>query len=78
MKPKDIERLVGLVLGRYRAMVASVELSLPVADIEEARAHLRGIFGSIKVVSDEREIRVRSRPARYAPGTAQGRRGYSK
>jgi site-specific DNA recombinase len=57
VKPKDIERLVGLVMERYRAMVASVELSLPLADVEEARAHLRGIFGSIKVVSDAREVR---------------------
>ena len=56
-KPQDIERLVALVMERYRAMVATLECSLPQADVEEARAHLRGMFGSIKVESDEREIR---------------------
>lgn len=57
VRGQDLERLVGLVMERYRAMVASLERSLPLSDVEEARAHLRGIFGSIKVVSDEREIR---------------------
>ena len=57
VKPQDIERLVALVMERYRAMVATLERSLPQADVEEARVHLRGMFGSIKVESDEREIR---------------------
>ena len=44
-------------MQRYRAMVATLERALPSSDIEEARSYMRGIFGSIKVESDEREIR---------------------
>jgi DNA invertase Pin-like site-specific DNA recombinase len=57
VKAADIERLVALVVDRYRAMVATLEQSLPAADIEQVRADLRALFGSITVVSDEREIR---------------------
>jgi site-specific DNA recombinase len=58
VKAKDIERLVARVTERYRAMVAALERLLPASDIEQARAALRGIFGCIKVVSDEREVRL--------------------
>ena len=47
VKAKDIERLV-----------AALEHSPPTSDIEQARVALRGIFGSINVVSDEREVRL--------------------
>jgi site-specific DNA recombinase len=57
VKTADIERLVGLILARYRAMVEALEHSLPQADIEQARADLRALFGSITVVADEQEIR---------------------
>ena len=57
VKPQDIERLVELVMERYRTMVATLERSLPSSEIEEARSYMRGMFGSIKVESDEREIR---------------------
>ena len=58
VKAKDIECLVARVMERYGVMVAALEHSLPASDIEQARAALRGIFGSIKVVSDEREVRL--------------------
>jgi hypothetical protein len=45
VKAADIERLVGLVLARYRTMVEARERSLPQADIEQARADLRALFG---------------------------------
>jgi len=51
------ERLVALVMERYRTMVATLETSLPSSDIEEARTHLRGMFRSITVESDAKEIR---------------------
>jgi hypothetical protein len=38
-------------------MVEALERSLPQADIEQARAHLSELFGSIKVGADEKEIR---------------------
>jgi site-specific DNA recombinase len=57
VKPAEIERLVGLVVDRYRVIVEALERSLPEADIEQARAQLRALFGSIKVVADEQEIR---------------------
>jgi hypothetical protein len=57
VKTADIERLVGRVMDRYRTMVEALERSLPEADIEQARAHLRALFGSIKVVADEKEVR---------------------
>jgi len=38
-------------------MVAALETALPSSDIEEARAYLRGMLGSIKVESDAKEIR---------------------
>ena len=43
-------------MDRYRTVVEALERSLPEADIEQARADLRALFGSIKVVADEREI----------------------
>ena len=57
VKTADIERLVGRVMDRYRTMVEALERSLPEADIEQARADLRALFGSIKVLADEQEIR---------------------
>ena len=57
VKSQDIERLLALVMERYRTMVATLETSLPSSDIEEARTHLRGMFGSITVESDAKEIR---------------------
>jgi len=57
VKPADIERLLGLVVDRYRTIVEALERSFPEADIEEARAHLRALFASIKVVAHEQEIR---------------------
>ena len=57
VRPADVDRLVAVVMQRYRAMVATLERALPSSDIEEARSYMRGIFGSIKVESDEREIR---------------------
>ena len=56
VKSQDIDRLVTLVMERYRTMVATLETSLPSCNIEEARAFLGGMFGSIKVESDAREI----------------------
>jgi hypothetical protein len=46
-----------LIVDRYRTMVEALERSLPKADIEQARADLRALFGSIRVVGDEQEIR---------------------
>jgi hypothetical protein len=43
-------------MDRYRTVVEALERSLLEADIEQARADLRALFGSIKVVADEREI----------------------
>ena len=42
-------------MDRYRTMVEALERSLPEA--EQARADLPALFGSIKVVADEQEIR---------------------
>jgi len=56
VKTAHIERLVGRIMHRYRTMVEAFERSLPEADIEQARADLRALFGSIEVVADEREI----------------------
>lgn len=58
VKTADIERLVGRVMDRYRTMVEALERSLPEADIGQARTDLRALFGSIKVVADEQEIRL--------------------
>jgi hypothetical protein len=57
VKTADIECLVGRVMERYRTMVEALDRSLPEADIEQARADLRALFGSIKVVAREQEIR---------------------
>jgi site-specific DNA recombinase len=57
VRAKDTERLVSQVMERYRAMVAALEQSLPDSDIEQARADLKRLFGSIKIVSDAREVR---------------------
>jgi site-specific DNA recombinase len=62
VKTVDIERLVGRVMDRYRTMVEALERSLPEADIEQARADLRALFGSVKVVADEQEIRFEADP----------------
>jgi len=57
VRTADIVRLVGLVMERYRAMMETLERALPDVHIEQARADLRALFGSIRVVGDEQEIR---------------------
>jgi len=44
-------------MERYRAMVETLERALPDVDIEQARADLRALLGSIRVVGDEQGIR---------------------
>ena len=56
-RPPNVERLLPQVMERYRALVARLETSLLETDVETARAELRTLFGSIRVVSDEREVR---------------------
>ena len=46
VKTADIERSVRLGVARYRSIVEALERSLPEADIEQARADLRALFGS--------------------------------
>ena len=44
-------------MERYRGLVDLLESSLAETDVDMARAELRTLFGSIRVVSDEREVR---------------------
>jgi hypothetical protein len=55
-------------------MVEALERSLPEADIEQARADLRALFGSINVVADEQEIRFEAdlRATQLSPLRAAG------
>jgi len=48
------ERLAWTAIARW---LRRSNARLPEADIEQARADLRALFGSIKVVADEQEIR---------------------
>jgi site-specific DNA recombinase len=57
VRAKDTERLVAQVMERYRARVAALERSFPDCDIGQARADLKNLFGSIRIVSDAREVR---------------------
>jgi hypothetical protein len=57
-KPASVERLLPEVADRYRALVERLETSLVEADVETARAELRTLFGSIRVVADEWEVRL--------------------
>lgn len=52
-----MERLLPQIAERYRALVDRLERSLAETDVDVARAELRTLFGSIRVVADEREVR---------------------
>jgi hypothetical protein len=52
-----VERLLPQIAERYRALVERAERSLAETDVDMARAELRSLFGFIRVVSDEREVR---------------------
>lgn len=56
-RPPNVERLLPQVAERCRALVERAERSLAETDVDMARAELRSLFGSIRVVSDEREVR---------------------
>jgi site-specific DNA recombinase len=56
-RPPNVERLLPQVTERYRALVERLETSLIETDMDMARADLRTLFGSIRVMSDEREVR---------------------
>jgi len=57
-RPLNVERLLPQVVERYRGLVDLLESSLAETDVDMARAELRTLFGSIRVVSDEREVRL--------------------
>jgi len=57
-RPPNVERLLPQVVERYRDLVDRLESSLAETDLDMARAELRTLFGSIRVVSDEREGRL--------------------
>src|SRR5262249_13580156 len=56
-RPPNVERLLPQVVERYRGLVDRLESSLAETDLDMARAELRTLFGSVRVVSDEREVR---------------------
>lgn len=56
-KVVGIERRVPQAVDRYRAMVERIETALPEGDVDEFRGGLRELFGSIKVVADDWEVR---------------------
>jgi hypothetical protein len=59
-KPPNLERLFPQVAERYRALVDRLEKSLAESDVDIPRAELRTLLGSIRVVSDEQEVRLES------------------
>lgn len=55
--PHNVECLLPPLAKRYRALADQLGRSLTETDVDTARAELRTLFGSIRVVSDEREVR---------------------
>lgn len=55
-----------MIVDRYRTMVEALERSLPKADIEQARADLRALFGSIRVVGTSRRFDLRPTCERHS------------
>jgi hypothetical protein len=56
-RPPNVERLLPQVVERYRGLVDRLEGSMAQIDMDMARTELRTLFGSIRVVADEREVR---------------------
>ena len=56
-KITDVDRLVSRAADRYRSMVERIETESSDSDLDLYRASLRELFGSIKVVADDWEIR---------------------
>jgi hypothetical protein len=56
-KVVDVDRRVSRVVDRYRSTVERIETESSDSDLDLYRASLRELFGSIKVVADEREVR---------------------
>jgi hypothetical protein len=57
-KSGNVERLLPEVADRYRSLVELLETSLAEADVETALAELRTLFGTIRVVADEWQVRL--------------------
>lgn len=57
-KAANVERLLPEVADRYHALVTRLEMSLAETDVDVARAELRSLFGSIRVIGAEREVRL--------------------
>jgi hypothetical protein len=58
----ELVRRLQRVMDRYRAIVERIDTSLSEGDLEEARATLRELFGSIRVIGEEREVRFEADP----------------
>jgi hypothetical protein len=58
VKAANLERLIPEVADHYRNLVGSLETSLAETDVERARGELRTLFGYIRVVADEWEVRL--------------------
>ncbi len=56
-KVTDVDRHVSRAADRYRSMVERIETESSDSDLDLYRASLRELFGSIKVVADEWEVR---------------------